>query len=508
MTNEFYSLRPRRLSGWLCIVMLLMTYSTFAQQSSSWRFNPSQLTPSPLVAAITEGDADKVRLILEKGSDPNALASATDGKTALMHAVSATISQRLAIVKLIIDAGADVNAKDKYDERVLSHAVRGGDKEVINFLIAKGADINQMANYPAVSEAAGVHGLLSDMSFVMRCALDCSVADFISLLQQGGDALKQNARGEDALTMAVTAQRTDIVRAMFEKWNIGDKRTGIPEVLKQREHLIVAAATGQADIINILLLAGANPNVIGKLRVTPLIVLLRQAAFQQNDWQPYLNAAKLLFKYGADPTLRPSGDTPLGLAITTKHHEFVQTVLAAGNKHMAAPRQYIIQSLSLTDATPAEVRKIAELLFAHGARVDAVGEFGQGLLSMAAHNTPYMVPWLLERGVTNVNQRNATGFSPLMYAADMGQAATDIVPLLLQKGADVNAKSIAGWTPLMLAAKNGAHEIVALLIAAGADVHAKNNSGQTAFVLVAENIALLLPDKEKVMRHLLRAGAR
>ena len=44
-----------------------------------------------------------------------------------------------------------------------------------------------------------------------------------------------------------------------------------------------------------------------------------------------------------------------------------------------------------------------------------------------------------------------------------------MVEMLLEKGADVNARSEAGWSPLCLAARNGNLDIVKMLVDAGAD---------------------------------------
>jgi ankyrin repeat protein len=56
------------------------------------------------------------------------------------------------------------------------------------------------------------------------------------------------------------------------------------------------------------------------------------------------------------------------------------------------------------------------------------------------------VKLLLDKGA-NVNARNAVAETALTHASQKGN--TEIVKLLLSKGADVNAKDDAGWTALM-----------------------------------------------------------
>ena len=79
----------------------------------------------------------------------------------------------------------------------------------------------------------------------------------------------------------------------------------------------------------------------------------------------------------------------------------------------------------------------------------------------------------------------------LIFAACRGKK--DIVLLLLNNGANVNAKLAGyeewGWmisnTALMLAALNFHHEIVRMLLKRGADVNARNNKGDTALMMIA-----------------------
>jgi ankyrin repeat protein len=48
----------------------------------------------------------------------------------------------------------------------------------------------------------------------------------------------------------------------------------------------------------------------------------------------------------------------------------------------------------------------------------------------------------------------------------------EVVALLLERGADVDASNKAGWTPLIAAVLSGHTEVVRLLLERGADPHA------------------------------------
>ncbi len=86
-------------------------------------------------------------------------------------------------------------------------------------------------------------------------------------------------------------------------------------------------------------------------------------------------------------------------------------------------------------------------------------------------------------GHLSANVMDPTGFLPMNAAAFYGQV--EIMKLLLEKGAKLDAKDQRDYTPLMAAAMQGRAEAVSFLLEQGADFAVDNRRGQTALWLAA-----------------------
>ena len=114
---------------------------------------------TPFLGAAWAGDHEVMRLLMSLGADPKKRDEDENQHTALMlasgmvgsqginidDAVRMTEADRVEAVKLIMDAGVEIEAQDGWGYRAMHYAAGAGFHKVITELLARGADINPLS---------------------------------------------------------------------------------------------------------------------------------------------------------------------------------------------------------------------------------------------------------------------------------------------------------------------------------------------------------------------------
>ncbi|RYP18640.1 hypothetical protein DL767_009785 [Monosporascus sp. MG133] len=101
------------------------------------------------------------------------------------------------------------------------------------------------------------------------------------------------------------------------------------------------------------------------------------------------------------------------------------------------------------------------------------------LLWAAANGRLAVLKLLVEKGA-QLEAKSNIGWTPLMFAVRYGHEA--VVKLLVEKGAQIEAKDKDGCTPLMIAARHGQQAVAKLLVEKGAQIEAEDNNGWTSLI--------------------------
>lgn len=127
--------------------------------------------------------------------------------------------------------------------------------------------------------------------------------------------------------------------------------------------------------------------------------------------------------------------------------------------------------------TIAAPKTFAAALFFSGAEQGNIGMVRDVLAT-----NPDAVRWA--KPVKEDDRPFATDETGLMLAAQGGHV--EVMKLLIDAGAELNARQSRRWTALMYAAERSRDGAVALLLARGADTTLKNEGGDTAAALAAQ----------------------
>jgi ankyrin repeat protein len=244
-------------------------------------------------------------------------------------------------------------------------------------------------------------------------------------------------------------------------------------IIVHQEQRVGDKAKGQTAIVKVVLENGANMEIRDQNGSTPLRVIV------QNGDPAVI---KLLLDKGANVEAKDqNGETALMEAARLGRSDVTQMLLERTADKEAKNRAL----LAAIDPAPVVIR-ISEPQ--PGVKPAAAAPPSQ--ISDLPYDTTHTIKLLLEKGA-DIEARDEQGKTPLIRAATYGQAG--IARLLLDKGARIEARDPDGATALISAACGGCVSIdmgdtfdcVQLLIDQGANVGAKTKGGGTALMVAA-----------------------
>jgi ankyrin repeat protein len=168
-----------------------------------------------------------------------------------------------------------------------------------------------------------------------------------------------------------------------------------------------------------------------------------------------------------------NGTTPVLLAVYAGHPEIAESLLATG-----------VEPSIFEAAATGRTQRVRELLKKYPELVKAYSPDGWTALHLNWGHLD-IVELLLDNGADiNAVSKNRLTATPLQGAVVTGRV--DLARLLISRGANVNCRGEEGTSPLHESAGSGQMEFVRLLLAHGANINARDDSGKTPLTIALE----------------------
>jgi ankyrin repeat protein len=285
---------------------------------------------TPLIFASEQGNLEIAKILLKAGADINAIDNKNE-ETALITAVK---NQHMDIIELLLDSGANINLSSK---NILLFPIKMRNYDMLNLLLEKGADPN--------NEGYGESGYRPTP---LMEACEHSLIDMIQLLLiKHADINKRIPGYTSPLGFICKSGDIEIANLLIQNG-----------ALLTPDHLSLATANGHLELISLFLDSGIDVNSINASGYTPLMYACGRGR---------LETVQLLLSKGADVNLIGEGlDSPLKKSVKSNNLELVHLLIEKG----ADVNRIVNKRTALTDACNVGNIDIVRLLLDNNADVN------------------------------------------------------------------------------------------------------------------------------------------
>jgi len=410
-----------------------------------------------------------------------------------------TLATVIAITNKLIKRGADVNLRDSTGRTVLHRAIDAVCD--IKMLNGTRALCSELVTVLLDSGTCDVNSVSDDKSSALYSACAAENTKMVSRL------LRLGAReiGNPSLMVACEREYLDVVQLLLRYGSDPNSRLGLLNSDEScRSHksdapLCIAAYSGHAPIVRLLLRHGANANIKDCLDMSPVMhIISRDSTLIPADGDVHDHDAVIseLVDHGLDATC--------ALEQLQKWSNWSYDKFKLLLKCGADPNGVVSDCPILFLAVNNNKKKIVRVLLEHNANPNILCEIKEFRRSRKYQTTPLclaaerkhigMVRVLL-LGKVELNMRDGRGMAALHYACR--NDTPEIAKELLKAGADldlftepravVKNRSPFRLSPLLIATGKGHVEIVDILLKNRVNVNACNDLGRTALHFVVEH---------------------
>lgn len=197
----------------------------------------------------------------------------------------------------------------------------------------------------------------------------------------------------------------------------------------------------------------------------------------------FSNIEKLVSKKKLANFTASDGSNALQVAIQVEN--FLIAEWLAENEICDLNHQNVFGRTALNDAIDSGNIDIVKILIEHGARIKKVRYLQNPIVQTVVTGNLEIAQFFRELGE---DYSIISGGKNMIHLAVIN-FQTEMIPFLVESGAEINAEDDENLTPLLIAIKNDEPEQISVLIENGAEVEKKNSDGQTPIFFAIENFS-------------------